>query len=136
MKKVVLDTNIYIDWLNQGLREGLMLGPGLVRYLSAVVVMEHRAGAHARAGRLSIDHLARVYGASDRLIAPPQAVFDRAGSVLRRLKLAGHEVRSASFVNDVLIALGARAIGATVVTANFSDFVAIREIVPFALERA
>ena len=136
MRKVVLDTNIYIDWLNHGLHEGLMLGPGLVRYLSAVVVMELRAGAHAPAGRLSIDHLVRVYDASDRLIAPPRAVFDRAGSVLRRLKLAGREVRSASFVNDVLIALGAHAMGATVITANFSDFDAIREIVPFALERA
>ena len=136
MKKVVLDTNLYIDWMNRGLHEELMLGSGMVRYLSAVVVMELRAGAHTRAGRLAIDHLVRVYAAGDRLTAPPQAVFDRAGSVLRRLKLAGREVRSSSFVNDVLIALGARVIGATVVTANLPDFVAIREIEPFALERA
>ena len=113
-----------------------MLGSGLVRYLSAVVVMELRAGAHSRSSRLTIDHLVRVYRASDRLIAPPDAAFDRAGPVLRRLKLAGREVRSASLVNDVLIALGARTIGATVVTANLSDFEAIRQIEPFALERA
>jgi predicted nucleic acid-binding protein len=136
LKKVVLDTNLYIDWINKGLHESLMLGPGLVRYLSAVVVMELRAGAHTRSGRLTIDHLMRVYRASDRLIAPSGAVFDRAGSVLRRLKLAGREVRSASLVNDVLVALGARAIGATVVTANLSDFEAIRQIEPFELERA
>jgi predicted nucleic acid-binding protein len=136
LKKVVLDTNLYIDWVNKGLHEGLMLGSGLVRYLSAVVVMELRAGVHTRPSRLAIDHLVRVYRASDRLIAPSAATFDRAGSVLRRLKLPGREVRSASVVNDVLIALGARAIGATVVTANLSDFEAIRLIEPFELEQA
>ena len=36
-------------------------------------------------------------------------------------------------VNDVLIALSARSIGATVVTNNARDFAAIREVRPFAL---
>jgi predicted nucleic acid-binding protein len=36
-------------------------------------------------------------------------------------------------VNDVLIALSARSIGATVVTSNARDFAAIREIRPFKL---
>jgi predicted nucleic acid-binding protein len=135
VKKVVLDTNVYIDWINRGLHEGLMLGPGLIRCLSAVVVMELRAGAHTRGGRLAIDQLVRGYEAGDRLLTPPRAVFDRAGSVLRRLRLAGREVRSASLVADVLIALGARAVGATVMTANVSDFEAIQQVEPFDLER-
>jgi hypothetical protein len=33
LRKVILDTNLYIGWMNQGLHEDLMLGPGLVRYL-------------------------------------------------------------------------------------------------------
>jgi predicted nucleic acid-binding protein len=136
LKKVVFDTNLYIDWLNTGHREDVMLGAGLIRYLSAVVVMELRAGAHTRRSCLAVDHLVRLYDAGDRLLVPRRAVFDRAGSVLRRLKLSGREVRSASLVNDVLIALGARAIGATVVTANWADFEAIREIDSFELERA
>ena len=44
-RKIVLDTNVYIGWLNAGLHEDLMLGPGYVRFLSAVVQMELRAGA-------------------------------------------------------------------------------------------
>lgn len=136
MKKVVLDTNLYIDWINRGLREERMVGAGLVRYLSAVVIMELRAGARTQAGRSAVNRLVRAYGAGNRLVAPSQAVFERAGSVLRRLKLAGREVRSAAFVNDVLIALTARALGATVVTANVGDFEAIRSIDPFALEGA
>jgi predicted nucleic acid-binding protein len=134
LRKVVLDTNLYIDWINHGLHESWMLGPGLVRHLSVVVVMELRAGAHTRAGQLAIDGLVRAYTAGGRLATPPASVFDRAGSVLRRLKMAGREVRSASLVNDVLIALGARNIGATLVTADRSDFEAIRDIEPFALE--
>jgi predicted nucleic acid-binding protein len=71
-----------------------------------------------------------------RLVSSPLPVFERAGSLLRRLKLAGPEVRSAAFVNDVLIALSARSIGAAVVTSNVRDFEAIRRIEPFALEEA
>jgi predicted nucleic acid-binding protein len=134
VKKVVFDTNLYIDWINQGLREERMVGAGLIRYLSAVVVMELRAGARTKGGRLAVDRLVRAYASGDRLVTPSQGVFERAGSVLRRLKVAGREVRSAAFVSDVLIALTARAIGATVVTANMSDFESIRLIDPFALE--
>jgi predicted nucleic acid-binding protein len=136
VKKVVLDTNVYIDWINRGLHEGHLVGSGSIRYLSAVVVMELRAGARAPAGRSAVDRLVRAYAAGDRLIAPSLAVFERAGSLLRRCKLAGREVRSAAFVNDVLIALTARTIGATVITSNLGDFEAIRQIEPFALERA
>jgi predicted nucleic acid-binding protein len=135
VKKVVLDTNLYIDWINRGLHEGFMMGSGYVRHLSAVVVMELRAGAHTRAGRTAVDRLVRSYGAAGRLVAPTRRVFDRAGSALRLLRLAGRDVRAASFVNDVLIALTAREIGATVVTANVADFEAIRDIETFALEQ-
>jgi predicted nucleic acid-binding protein len=40
---------------------------------------------------------------------------------------------SPSLVNDVLIALSARAIGATVLTSNARDFAAIREVRSFSL---
>jgi predicted nucleic acid-binding protein len=136
VKKVVLDTNLYIDWINRGLRQERMVGAGLIRYLSAVVVMELRAGAQTPAGRAAVDRLVRAYAACGRLIVPAQAVFDRAGSALRRLELAGRPARSAAFVNDLLIALTARMVGATVVTANARGFEAIRQIAPFELEDA
>jgi predicted nucleic acid-binding protein len=135
VKKVVLDTNVYIDWINGGLHEGFLIGSGYVRHLCAVVVMELRAGAHSRAGRTAVDRLVRSYESAGRLVAPTRRVFDRAGSVLRQLRLAGRDVRSAAFVNDVLIALTAREMGATVVTGNVGDFEAIRAIESFALEQ-
>lgn len=136
MKKVVLDTNVYIDWINRGLGEQWLLGSGLIRYLSAVVVMELRAGARTRNGRSAIDQLVRSYASGGRLVSPQVAVFEKAGSLLRRLKLAGRDVRSAAFVNDLLIALSARSIGAAVVTKNVRDFEAIRHLEPFALVEA
>lgn len=48
LRKVVLDTNLYVDWLNRGAHEALFTGPGLIRYLPAVVHMELGVGAVTR----------------------------------------------------------------------------------------
>ena len=63
---------------------------------------------------------------------PTGAVFDEAGETLRRLQSErGYNLaRSHSIVNDVLIALSARASGAVVVTQNERDFRAIQAIRP------
>lgn len=134
LRKVVLDTNVYIDWLNQGLHEELMVGPGLVRYLSAVVQMELRVGAKMLPARRAVDQLSRAYRTAGRIITPTVEHFDQAGRALRRLRDAGREVRRASLVNDVLIALSARALGATVLTSD-QDYEAILAVLDFKLER-
>ncbi|WP_437742914.1 PIN domain-containing protein [Sorangium sp. So ce1504] len=134
LRKVLLDTNLYIGWLNRGIHEDLMIGPGLVRYLSAVVQMELRAGATTLPARRAVDHLCRAYRGAGRIVAPDAEVFDHAGRTLRRLREAGREVRRASLVNDVLIALSARSLGATVLTAD-EDYDAIRAVLDFKLER-
>ena len=136
MKKILIDTCIHIDWMNQGLREEIMLGHGFVRYLSAVVAMELRAGAQHRGARDAVSAVIRAYRSAGRLVVPSAEVFERAGAVLRQLKLAGRDVRQASLCNDVLIALTARSIGASVVTGNVDDFTAIRRIERFDLMAA
>ena len=60
--------------------------------------------------------------AGGRVAVPDARVFDRAGRVLQRI-----------LVNDVLIALSARSIGATVVSAD-TDFKIIETVVDFKLE--
>src|SRR5262245_12793736 len=134
LRKVLLDTNVYIGWLNQGLHEELMVGPGLVRYLSAVVQMELRIGAKMLPARRAVDQLSRAYRAAGRVIAPSAELFDQAGRTLQRLHEIGREVRRSSMVNDVLIALSARSLGATVLTAD-EDYEAIRSVLDFKLER-
>jgi predicted nucleic acid-binding protein len=136
MTKLLLDTNLYVGWFNQGLHEPLIAGPGFVRYLSSVVQMELRVGAATRPARRLLDQLVRAHAASGRLVAPAPPVFDEAGLVLRALRLAGREVRRASLLNDVLIALTARRLGATLYTANEEDFQAIRSVRDFSLRIA
>jgi len=131
--KIVLDTNLYVGWLNKGLYEDLMVGRGLVRYLSAVVLLELRVGATLLPARRAVDQLVRAYEASGRVIVPDAKIFDHAGRTLRHIRDAGREIRRASLVNDVLIALSARSAGATVWTAD-QDYVAIRKLVDFRLE--
>jgi len=134
MTKVLLDTNLYVGWLNEGMHEALMVGPGFVRYLSSVVQMELRIGAATRPARRLLDQLVRAHRTSARLVAPSPRDFDEAGLVLRALRLAGREVRRASLVDDVLIALTARRLGATLYTRDGDDFEAIRRIHGFSLE--
>lgn len=134
LRKVVLDTNLYIDWLNKGLREELMVAPGFVRYLSVVVQMELRAGATTVAARRALDQLVRAYRTAERIVVPDHELFDVAGRTLQFLRAAGYETRRASLLNDVLIALSARSIGATLVTAD-ADYEAIRSVIDFKLQR-
>ena len=134
MKRTVLDTNIYIDWLNHGRHESLVLGPGRVRILSAVVLMELRVGAVTPKAKRALAHLERSYAAAQRVAIPTRDAYSEAGRVLGRLRERGHEIRRASLVNDTLIALTARAIGATVHTRDGGDFAAIRRVCDFSYE--
>ncbi len=47
MRPVVIDTNIYIVWFNAGRHEDVLFQRDAVKHLSAVVLMELRAGAFA-----------------------------------------------------------------------------------------
>jgi len=40
MQRVVIDTNVYIDWLNRGKYEAVLFQPGAVKHLSSIVMME------------------------------------------------------------------------------------------------
>jgi predicted nucleic acid-binding protein len=136
VRRAFLDTNVYIAWLNTGAGEELVLGPGLIRHLSTVVLMELEAGATTAAARRAVGQLSSSFVRTNRLVAPSPAAWRRAGPVLRSLRSRGREIRRSSLVNDVLIALTARDIGATVLTADATDFAAIRRIVDFSYASA
>lgn len=136
MRRVVIDTNLYIDWLNQGLHADLLFQRESVKHLSAVVMMELYAGARSRQDRRLLDSVLSPFAKSDRLIVPTGAMYKEAGSVLSELRArpALSRARHASLSHDVLIALSARAIGATVLTQNAHDFLAIQRLRPFRLQ--
>jgi len=128
VKRVLFDTNLYVDWLNKGLHQELLVGPGLVRYLSAIVLMELRAGATARTANKVFDQLLRPYLKAQRLIAPSSKLYDEAGEILRELRGMGRDVRRAAIVHDILIALTARGLGASLYTRDRKDFSVIANL--------
>ncbi len=131
MTRAVFDTNVLIDWLNRGRHAEVLFAPGLVRYLSAVVLMELRAGAETPKARRALDRLVHGYASAGRIVAPTPYAFDHAGVLLNALAHRGRGVRRASLVNDVLIGLSTRALGATLYTRDAADFAAIRALVDF-----
>ncbi len=135
MQRVVVDTNVYIDWLNQGRHEDVLFRRESVKYLSAVVLMELAAGAFSARDRKLVQEVQSAFAKVGRILVPTLAVYEDAGEVLRRLQESRHYSLASAYglVNDVLIALSARSIGAMVITENERDFVAIQAVRPFKM---
>lgn len=135
MRRLVIDTNIYIDWLNQGLHEELLFQRRALKYLSVIVQMELRAGAMSLRDRRLLRRVETSFEKAGRILTPAPRVFAEAGDVLRRLQVEHDDdlAGSHSIAGDVLIALSARSIGATVVTQNERDYRAIQAVRRFQL---
>ena len=128
--KIVLDTNVFIDYLRVGLHEDWVARQidGTVRFLSSVVLMELRLGADTVRRRRLVDRI-RASFPPGRLLAPSADLYDRAGALFSRLHGKGSADRLGP-MNDLLIALSAWQIGATVITSNEGDFRKIARHVP------
>ncbi len=130
MRRVVFDTNIWVDWLRSGLHAEWILGSGLVRIFSSVVELELRAGVTSPKALKSLEQLVRAHERANRMLSPSSVVFREAGTALQKLKSRGLEPRRSSLVNDVLLAASVRSVGATLVTRD-ADFESIRNVIPF-----
>lgn len=128
--KVLLDTNVFVDYLRAGMHTAWVLGPvsGRIRFLSSVVLFELRFGADTRRRRRAVDRIRAAFPTT-RQISPSPRSFDDAGRVFPLLYGGGSGDRLGR-LNDLLIALTAREIGATVVTRNLEDFARIATAVP------
>jgi len=135
VKRVIFDSNLYIDWMEAGRREELVLARPLVRYMSTVVLLELQAGALEPTAAEALQDLYRTFRRAGRLLSPSSDTFWRAGFVLRTLQQRhGFDLRRRfRLVNDCLIALSSRQIGATVLTRNERGFRLIQQIAPFSL---
>ncbi len=135
MERVIFDTDLYIDWLQEGLREELLLARTFLRHMSAVVLLELRAGAFTPAAIRAVEDLFNTFSRTRRLLTPTPEPFHHAGAVLATLqRRLGYDLKKRTrLVNDCLIALSSRQIGAAVFTHNARDFEVIRRITPFKL---
>lgn len=86
MLKKIVDTNIFIDRFASPERfKDVFLSLGQM-YLSSVVLMELRAGAHSKSALKACHDLVSFFQRIDRVVTPSQKDFEVAGEVLARLQ--------------------------------------------------
>ena len=97
--------------------------------------MELRASAFSATDRRLVRRLEAAFETAGRIVVPSRGVLADAGDALRRLQVEHgfHLATSHGIVNDVLIALSARSIGAIVLTQNARHYEAIQAVRPFQL---
>ena len=137
---VLLDTNVYLDALRSvagaSRFEQLFLPLVFQTYLSSVVVEELYAGAlDERAVRL----VERQVGALERVgrvITPRFEDWKRAGKLVAAItrREPGRKAKVQQMLNDILLALSARRVGADLYTLNRDDLTLIRRYQPFSLK--
>lgn len=130
-KFAILDTSVYIENFRTGRFAFQLLQSSFVIRCSAVVLHELLRGS--RTGlerRFVIDLMNRC-----QILTPTEAHWFQAADLLNTMRKREHydvnKLRELTF--DVLIALAARSIGATVITCNAADFQIIRRHLPFHL---
>jgi predicted nucleic acid-binding protein len=136
MKRFVLDANMMIRVFRHGReaeRYREFLSVSLV-YLCSVVAQELLAGARAHEMRRLRRQYLEPFENVKRLATPTHRGWTDAGLVLRQLRGSGFTI-TPSLTNDVLIAVSAAEIGATVVHDNSRDFDAIKRLYPKLKDR-
>ena len=135
--KAILDTSIYIPFINDGIVHPILKidieKP--VIYLSAVVIAELYAGAFDNQSIKLLDKLCKAFYDTQRIVTPSANDWQTTGKVIAKLggKHGFENIFLSKIQNDVLIALSAKQIGAFVITNNTKDFLRVKEFVNFNL---
>lgn len=125
----LLDTSVYIENFRTGrFTLALLRSPWIIR-CSAVVLHELRRGARTALELRFVSELARKV----RIITPTERHWLESAEILSRIRskkgYEANKLRELAF--DVLIALAARDVGATLITCNREDFAEIATYVAF-----
>jgi predicted nucleic acid-binding protein len=122
---------VYVETFRTGRFAFQILRSPLIIRCSSVVLHELRRGARTRVEHQFVMDLARRC----RILTPTESHWMEAAEVLGILRKREHydatKIRELAF--DVLIALSARSIGATLITCNETDFQIIRRHLSFSL---
>jgi len=128
-KFAVFDTSVYIENFRTGRFTLGILQSTFIPRCSSVVLHELLRGARPGVERRFVHDLIR----NCQILTPTARHWIEAAEVLsvirRREQYDVTKIRELAF--DILVALSARSIGATVITCNKSDFQTIRRYLPF-----
>jgi len=107
--------------------------PGI--YFSSFVAQELLAGARSREGRKRALTLFVPFERAGRVVTPAHAHWKKTGDLLSQLlrQRPDFKKKIPALVNDCLIALSARSLGATLYTRNVGDFRLLRQLFAFSL---
>lgn len=137
---ILLDTNVYLFALKAGAGaeffERRFLPLVFQTYLSSVVVEELYAGALDEGAVRLVERQVGALERAGRIITPPFQDWKDAGKLVARMthKEPGRKSEVQQMLNDILLALSARRIGADLFTFNRDDFQLIRRHRPFSLK--
>jgi predicted nucleic acid-binding protein len=136
--KYMIDSDLYIELLRTGQYHDIIAEiytretPNI--YFSSVVAQELLSGVINETGRKNIETILCPFEKRGRIVTPGHSVWKDAGYILSKLRVKNPHLKSKlpHMINDTLIAMSARSIGATVVTLNSSDFEAIKSVKNFS----
>jgi predicted nucleic acid-binding protein len=137
--KHLIDTDLYIDLIQSGttlpfIREIYYNeAPGI--YFSSIVAQELLAGARSAAGRKRVEALFCPFERVGRVVTPGHNHWKDAGGILAKVlhDRPNLKAKLPALVNDCLLALSARSLGATLYTRNRDDFTLLQSRRSFSL---
>jgi predicted nucleic acid-binding protein len=137
--KHLIDTDLYIDLIQSGTTLPLIRelydkdAPGI--YFSSIVAQELLAGARSPVGKKRVEILFRPFERVGRVVTPSHNQWKDAGDILAKVLQRRPDLKSKlpALVNDCLLALSVRSLGATLYTRKRDDFFLLRGIRPFSL---
>lgn len=138
-RKIIFDTNVYIEAIQGGLEADtyqLLLAALPRTYLSAVVAQELDTGALDPFGERLVELFVRQTEKTGRMVIPTYRDWKQTGKILAQISRQEPNQRSRipRLVNDVLLAMCALQIGATLFTFNGRDFSLIARYKKFSLQ--
>ncbi len=137
---ILLDTNVYLFALRSAAGAEFFerrFRPLVFRtYLSSVVVEELYAGALDAAGVRLVEAYVAALERAGRVSTPSFADWKDAGRLVARVtrQEPGRKGKVQQMLNDILLALSARRLGADLFTFNREDFELIRRHKAFSLK--
>ena len=135
----LIDTDLYIDLIQTGATLPIIRAlydkdaPGI--YFSSIVAQELLAGARSPAGRKRAETLFRPFERVGRIVTPDYNHWKDTGAMLAKILRIRSDLKAKlpGLVNDCLLALSARSLGATLYTRNRDDFMLLQSLRSFSL---
>ena len=138
MAKYIIDSDLYVELLRTGRYHDIIAEIYTRKtaniYFSSVVAQELFSGVINETGRKNVEAVITPFEKTGRIVTPGYAAWKETVRILSTLRVEKPHLKSklSHIINDTLIAMSSKAIGATVVTLNASDFETIRSVRNFS----